>query len=165
MVQCDEAAAGALSCPRHFVGIKFCFPKGQLTSGPLSPPTTSSSGSVVSRIVILGPRSRRDVRKSARQAWHYNFHPSLTKRLELLRQNKVRIGPLRASEQYREQADTGFRLRLFVTQKCKNKCISLQPSVSVRRQRPRNFKIKRHQIRDGGARQSDRVGGVQVGSQ
>jgi hypothetical protein len=105
MVQCDEAASGALSCPRHFVGIKFCFPKGQLTSGPVSPPTTCSSGSVVSRIVILGRRSRRDLRKSARQAWHYNFHPSLTKRLELLRQNKVRIGPLRASEEYRERAE------------------------------------------------------------
>jgi hypothetical protein len=87
----------------------FCFPKGQLTSGPVSRPTDCSSGYVVSRIVIFGPRSSRDVRTAARQTSHYNFRPSLTKRLELLRQNKACAVPLRASEQYRERAEV-YRL-------------------------------------------------------
>ena len=97
----------------------------------------------MSRIDIFGPRSSRDVRTAVRQTSHYNFRSSLTKRLELLRQNMVRAGPLRASEQYRERRKyTGFRLRLFVTQKCTNKYIDLQPSVSVRRERLKNLKLK-----------------------
>lgn len=58
---------------------------------------------------MFGPRSSRDVRTAARQTSHYNFRPSLTKRLELLRQNKACAVPLRASEQYRERAEV-YRL-------------------------------------------------------
>ena len=136
----------------------FCFPKGQLTSGPLSPPTDCSSGYVVSRIVMFGPRSSRGVRTAARQTSHYNFRPSLTERLELLRQNKVCAGPLRASEQYRERAEV-YRLQAesFREPKVHGQMHRLAAICEREASKAEEFQINGHHIRDGGARQSDRL--------
>jgi hypothetical protein len=122
----------------------FCFPKGQLTSGPISPPTDCSSGYVVSRIVIFGSRSSRDVRTAVRQTSHYNFRHSLTKRLELLRQNKVRAGPLRASEQYRERAEV-YRLQAETFRDPKARAQMLQLAATCDREaiRADEFEIRR----------------------
>lgn len=64
----------------------------------------------MSRIVIFEPRSSRDGRRATRQTSHYNFRLSLTKRLELLRENRARAGLLRASERYRARAEV-YRLQ------------------------------------------------------
>lgn len=64
----------------------------------------------MSRIVIFGLRSSRNDRGAIRRTSHYNFRRSLTKRLELLRENRARAGLLRASERYRARAEV-YRLQ------------------------------------------------------
>ena len=144
--------------PASFRRYAFYFPKGQLTSGPISPPTDCSSGYVVSRIVIFGPRSSRDVRAAAPQTSHYKFLPSLTKRLELLRQNKVRARPLRASEEYLAEV---YRLQpeTFRDPKVHEQVRRLAAICEREARKAEEFEIKGSRW---GARQSDRlVGGVQ----
>ena len=105
----------------------------------------------MSRIVIFGPRSNRDVRTAARQTSHDNFRPSLTKRLEFLRQNKVRAGPLRASEQYRERAEV-YRLQAetFRDPKVHEQMHRLAAICEREARKAEEFEIKWHHIRDGG---------------
>jgi pyruvate-formate lyase len=64
----------------------------------------------MSRVVIFEPRSSRDGRTAIRQSSHYNFRHSLTKRLELLRENRARAGSLRASDRHRARAEV-YRLQ------------------------------------------------------
>ena len=64
----------------------------------------------MSRIVIFRPRSSRDGRTATRQTSRSNLRHSLTKRLELLRENRARAGLLRASERYCVRAEV-YRLQ------------------------------------------------------
>jgi hypothetical protein len=67
--------------------VLFEFPKVQLTACPLTGPIAAKWGFTVSRVVTLEPKAGRNSRSRVKVSPRFL---SLTQRLELLRQHKVR---------------------------------------------------------------------------
>jgi hypothetical protein len=88
----------------------------------------------MSRVGMFEPRSSRDARTAARQTSRYGFRPSLTKRLELLRENTVRAGLQHESEWFRVRA---YHLQAKTSTKRPNGTSELIASVQSTPECPR----------------------------
>jgi hypothetical protein len=88
----------------------------------------------VSRVVFF-----KSHHSASRQGPHYSFHQSLTERLELPRENSVRLSTLRLGERYRARAEL-YRIQAeeFSDPKARVQLLQL---ATERRYGPRNLNL------------------------
>jgi hypothetical protein len=107
-------------------------PKGQLISGHIGPQRICNLECIVSRIVTIEPGSSRAGHGEdlARQV---NSDRSLTRRLEALRESRIRSAQLPVSRQYYARADEcRFQAESFRDPKARAQMLQLAASYNCR---------------------------------